>query len=246
MVDSSGERQLALRRVRWMAGAARITARAALGVWHRTVVEGAENLPRSGPALLLPKHRAFRDILLEGVVLHRVTGRYGTYVMKTGLWGILERLGGIKVVRPKDIRRLRDRQERRAEIERARRENTRLQRYLTWLYAQGELVVSHPEGQRYQETMGPLQKEIVEHLVQAERELGIRVPLIPIGLEYESFARPRARVFLRVGEPLRSEDFADSRQLLEAAGSRIRDLSGLAQTGGPRGSESAGTPSTGG
>ena len=35
--------------------------------YHRIVIEGAENLPRQGPALILPKHRAYRDILIEGI-----------------------------------------------------------------------------------------------------------------------------------------------------------------------------------
>ena len=40
----------------------------AFGVWyHRIVIEGAHNLPQEGAALLLPKHHAYRDILLEAV-----------------------------------------------------------------------------------------------------------------------------------------------------------------------------------
>jgi 1-acyl-sn-glycerol-3-phosphate acyltransferase len=218
---------LALRRKDWMANLARLAAAGALK-YHRLEVEGEEHLPRQGPALLLPKHHAYRDILVEGVVLYRVTRRLATYVMKVGLWGALELLGGIKVVRPKDVRLLKDRQARRQEIQRARQANQWLHEYLTWLYARGEVVVSHPEGMRYQGRMGPMQREIVEHLLQVEQQSNLRVPLIPIGLEYESFGRPGARVHFRVGQPLYAEQFAGLSALMEAIAERLRVLSGLA------------------
>lgn len=196
--------------------------------YHRIVVEGGHNLPCAGPGLLLPKHHAYRDIIVEGVMLHRITRRYATFVMKRGLWGIIERFGGLKVVRPKDIRRIADRAERRVEIGKARAANQQMQDYLDGLYRHGELVISHPEGMRYQDELGPLQKEVVEHLVQAEERLGLRVPLIPIGLEYESYARPRSPVYFRVDEPLYADDFADISALMNHLDERLRVLSGLA------------------
>ena len=197
--------------------------------YHRLTVEGGRNLPHEGPALILPKHCAYRDILLEGVLLYRFTRRYANYIMKVGLWGFLELMGGVKVVRPKDIRRIADREQRRAEIRRARAANQQMQAYLDGLYQRGELVVSHPEGMRYQDKFGgPLQKEVVEHLVQAEERLGMRVPLIPVGLEYDSYARPGARVYFRVDEPLYADSFANVNELMEHLGKRLRVLSGLA------------------
>ena len=196
--------------------------------YHRLAVEGGHNLPCEGPALILPKHCAYRDILLEGVLLYRVTRRYANYIMKVGLWGMLEWMGGVKVVRPKDIRRIADREQRRAEIRRARAANQQMQGYLDGLYQCGELVVSHPEGMRYQDKLGPLQKEVVEHLIQAEERLEMRVPLIPIGLEYDSFARPGARVYFRVDEPLYADSFANINELMDHLGNRLRVLSGLA------------------
>ncbi|MFA6110056.1 MAG: 1-acyl-sn-glycerol-3-phosphate acyltransferase [Candidatus Latescibacterota bacterium] len=196
--------------------------------YHRLIVEGAELLPREGPALLLPKHRAYRDIPVEGVVLYRYTGRYANYVMKVGLWGVLELMGGIKIIRPKDLRRLKDREARRAEITRAREANQRTVDYLSWLYGQGEIVVSHPEGQRYRDGMGPLQKEIIEHLLQVERALGRQIPMFPIGFEYESLRRPRARAYCRIGEPLLSGEYPEAKDLVEVLGQRLRALSGLA------------------
>lgn len=220
-------RDFSVKRVDALACGARLLAAGAMR-YHRLVVEGGRNLPREGPALILPKHCAYRDILLEGVLLYRIVQRYANYVMKVGMWGILEWPGGVKVVRPKDIRRIADREQRRAEIRRARAANQQMQDYLYGLYQCGELVVSHPEGMRYQDKLGPLQKEIVEHLVQAEERLGMRVPLIPIGLEYASFVRPGARVYFRVDEPLYADSFAHVNALMEYLGERLRVLSGLA------------------
>lgn len=217
--------RFALRRRDWAAGAARTLAGWALR-YHRLVVSGAEHLPRQGPALILPKHRAYRDILVEGVVLGRSVDRFATYVMKVGLWGLLEWLGGVKVVRPKDIRRLKDHQARRDQLRRARQLNQETLDYLAWLYARGELVLSHPEGTRCPQGMGPLQKEIIDHLAQVEQERGLRVPLIPIGLEYESFSRPLGRIYVRIGAPLYLDQFADCQALMEALGRRICELSG--------------------
>ena len=81
---------------------------------------------------------------------------------------------------------------------------------------------------RYQDKFGPLQKEVVEHLVQAEERLGMRVPLIPIGLEYDSYARPGARVHFRVDEPLYADSFANINELMDHLSNRLRVLSGLA------------------
>lgn len=230
MTQDSAPVELTLRRKNWIAGTVRWMAAGALN-YHRILVEGGEHLPRQGPGLLLPKHRAYRDILVEGVVLYQETGRLASFVMKVGLWGVLELLGGVKVIRPKDIRRLKDREERRAEIRRARAANQELQNYLTWLYSQDELVVSHPEGMRYQDAMGPVQKEIIEHLLQAEEQLGRSIPLIPIGLAYESYRRPRARVHFRIGEPFHSSQFADAKELMDVVEERLRALSGFSRKG---------------
>ena len=193
--------------------------------YHRLTVEGGGHLPRGGPALILPKHRAYRDILVEGVLLYKLTRRYANYVMKAGLYKLLELSGGIRIVRPKDLRRLKNREERKAEILRAREHNQVSLDYLSWLYRKGEMVVSHPEGMRYLDTMGHLQKEIVEHMLQVERHHGLRIPIIPIGLEYESYKRPLSRIHFRVGEPFFSDQVGDVKNVMDLVEDRLRFLS---------------------
>ena len=193
--------------------------------YHRIVIEGGENMPLSGAALILPKHRAYRDILIEGIVLHRLARRYGTYVMKVGLYGILELVGGVKIVRPQDIRRIKDRQQRRRKIEWARGRNQQTLDYLSWLYGSGECVISHPEGTRCADFMGPLQKQVVEHMMSVEAARELRIPVIPMGLEYENIRAPRSTVFVRIGTPMYSDEFADQAALMVELESRLRRLS---------------------
>ncbi len=227
MAAEPEHRDFSVKRIDAVAYAAYLLAAGAMR-YHRFVVEGGLNLPCEGPALILPKHCAYRDILIEAALLYRFTRRYANYIMKVGLWRVLELMGGVKVVRPKDIRRIADRQQRRAEIRRARAANQQMEVYLDGLYRCGELVVSHPEGMRYQNELGPLQKEIVEHLVRAEERLGLRIPLIPIGLEYDSYCRPGAQVYFRVDEPLYADSFANINGLMDHLSNRLRVLSGLA------------------
>ena len=181
-------------------------------------------MPAAGQALILPKHCSYRDILLEGVLLHRATGRYANYVMKTGLPAFLELPGGVRIVRPKDVRSAGSREERRRLLEEARRRNTETVEYLAWLYRRGELVISHPEGTRHADSMGVLQKEIVEHLVEVEERYGIRVPMIPVGIEYAP-TRPRSTIFFRVGEPLHAAAFDDTAAIMAALATSIEGLS---------------------
>ena len=220
-----------LRRWEKVTTAVRNLTQAALFLCHRFVIEGGENLPRSGTALILPKHRAYRDILVEGVLLHRFTSRHASYVMKVGVYGILEVLGGVKIVRPRDIRRIEDREVRRQRIEWARDRNQHTLDYLAWLYNTGELVVSHPEGTRCADGMGALQKQLIEHMLSVERERGLRIPMIPVGLEYENLRAPRSAVYFRVGAPLYSDEFADVGELMAELRTRISDLSFRSECG---------------
>lgn len=215
-----------LRRINAVAHSVRwLGARAFL--YHRINMEGVEHLPRTGTALILPKHRAYRDIVLEGVQLYKATTRLANYVMKAGLYSLLEAPGGIKIVRPKDVRKIKDRDKRRLLIREAREKNRKTLEYLAWLYRNDELVISHPEGMRFQDDMGNLQKEIVEHALHVEQSFGLRIPLIPIGLEYESFSRPFSRIDFRIGSPMHSGQYADLPELMDAIDERIRTLSGF-------------------
>ena len=202
-----------------------------VSLYHRVTVEGADYLPRQGPALLLIKHRATRDSILLSEILYRYTGRAGNYLMKgkpSGLKNsLLEALGGIKVVRPKDIHKLKNRAEKKVHLERARIFNQHSYDYITWLFTQNEIVIAYPEGMFFGNQMGPIQAGIIKHTLTAEQKINLQIPLIPIGIEYENLHRPRSRAYFRIGLSLISTQFANPRDLITQAQQQLAQLSGL-------------------
>ncbi len=200
-------------------------------LYHRLMVEGADHLPEQGPALLLVKHRATRDTPLVGMILHRYTQRGANYFMKGKasllLNGIMEIMGGIKVTRPKDVWRVKNRAKRKAYIQQAREGNEAAMAYVAWLYSQGEIVVAYPEGMFYPDQIGPLQPEIIKQVFDIEQENDYQIPIIPIGLEYESLTKLRSKLFIRVGTPLYSTSFEEEKELVTMVQHRLSELSGF-------------------
>jgi len=203
-----------------------------VALYHRLVVEGTEHLPRQGPALLLVKHRATRDTLLLSLILDRFAHRSGNYLMKGKpsviFNGILEAAGGIKVIRPKDIHRLESRAAQKACLEQARTLNQHALDYITWLYTQGEIVITFPEGMFYPHRIGVLQTGIIKHTWQVEQKNSLQIPLIPIGIEYESLFRPRAQAFFRIGPPLYAGSYSSQGALIRSITQCLAKLSGFA------------------
>ncbi len=199
--------------------------------YHRLAVEGAAHLPQQGPGLLFVKHRATRDTLLLSWLLYRETGRMGNYLMKYRAAGLppqlMEALGAIAVIRPKDVLRLANRAERRARLEKARAMQQRAMDYVAWLYAQGELVIVYPEGMFYPQRLGPIQTGSVRHVLTIAQQTGTRIPIIPIGIAYERLNAPRSRAFFRIGDPYDPAAYPSLASLVDALKTQLRTLSHL-------------------
>jgi len=219
-----------LRRKAWVMNVSKPVVKL-VSLYHCVTVAGANNLPRHGPALLLVKHRATRDSILLSAILYRHTGRAGNYLMKgkpSGLRNsLLEALGGIKVVRAKDIRKLKSRAEKKAQLIRAREFNRHSYDYITWLFTQDEIVIAYPEGMFFGNRMGPVQSGVIKHTLVVEQDIKIQIPIIPIGIEYQSLRRPRSRAYFRIGSPLISTQFEDPGDLTAEVKQQLAQLSGL-------------------
>ncbi|MDP1696005.1 MAG: 1-acyl-sn-glycerol-3-phosphate acyltransferase [archaeon] len=176
--------------------------RLALYSYHKIEYEGSENIPSHGPALLLPKHTSLKDIMLEGAFLKGQCNRYGNWVMKSGLPGMYSLLGGIKIKRPKDIKKIKDKKKRRAILEQAKEFNKQTIQYIEWIYRNGEIVIVHPEGTRTVGKVNTLKKELVDFTLEISEKYSLNIPVIPIGIEYESLGSPRSKVYLRAGKQL--------------------------------------------
>ena len=155
-------------------------------VWFRVRVEGAENIPASGPCILAPVHRSNLDTPIMAVV----TARRMRYMGKDSLWKsrfgawFLTSLGGFPVARGT-----------------ADREALRA---CEAVLARGEALVMFPEGTR---RSGPL----VEDLFHGPAFVSSRsdAPIVPIGLggservmpKGAKWVRPR-KVVIVIGEPI--------------------------------------------
>ena len=177
-------------------------ASAVTDAYYHVSYHGAENIPEQGPALLVPKHLSYLDIIFEGIFLKRHCNRQGNWVMKSGLLGILKYLGGIKVMREQDIEKIQDPAERAKKKNDASIFNKQALDYCRFLYSQGELIVVHAEGTRTPGKVGELDRGMLVFTKLAERKLGIKIPVIPIGIEYERLWVPGSRVYIRAGKPI--------------------------------------------
>lgn len=168
---------------------------------YKIEYSGSENIPNKGPILLLPKHQSIEDILIESIFLRKYCNRKGNWIMKSSLPGILDYIGGIKIKRPKDIRKIKNREERRKVIIKARKDNKKIRDYVEFLYKNGEIVVVHPEGTRKKGMMGQLKMELINFTKQIQEKYNMVIPAIPVGIEYvKSF--PRSKIYLRAGKAL--------------------------------------------
>ncbi len=197
-----------------------------ISLYHNIHYQGIENLPRTSPALLMPKHQAFRDILVEGYILNKTIRMPANWVMKYSLPKPLESMGGIRVVRKKDIKSQKTKNKRKALIKKARDMNSFATEYMKWLYANEEIVIVHPEGTRNSQKMGVIRDNefnlALNLLRQTEEEYHITIPIIPIGIHYQSL-RPRSRVDVKIGKPL----YSNQKGLMNIVHSEIASLSGF-------------------
>ena len=157
--------------------------------FRERLILNPQNLPRTGPVLLAPTHRARWDALMLPMAAgRRVSGRDCRFMVTTtemsGLQGwFLKRLGCFPV-------------------DQKRPSMTSL-RLAIDLLAAGQQVVMFPEGRIHRRD-----EEIKLHLglvrlAQLAQRRGVSVPVIPVGLGY-SQAPPRlfSRAAICFGEPM--------------------------------------------
>ncbi len=153
-----------------------VTQDLVLPAWFgRILVFDRHLLPRSGPVLLAPTHRARWDALvLPHVAGRRVTGRDCRFMVTIdemkGLQGwFLHRLGCFPVDQG--------------------RPTTASLRYAVDLLAKGQQLVVFPEGRIRRDGEPVRLQQGLARLAQLAAGQGVRVPVVPIGIAY-SHCRP--------------------------------------------------------
>ena len=157
--------------------------------FRQRIVLQHHNLPRSGPVLLAPTHRARWDALMLPMAAgRRVTGRDCRFMVTTTEMGgaqgwFLQRLGCFPV-------------------DQERPSMTTL-RLAIDLLADGQQLVVFPEG-RIQRQDRAIQLHLgLVRLAQLAQRKGVQVPVIPVGLGYsQAPPRPFSRAAICFGEPM--------------------------------------------
>lgn len=181
--------------LRWLAGIA-------LRWYYRDVrVSGLERLPREGPLLVAPNHpNALVDALLVGRLLPRrllITAKATLFANPVAAWAF--RILGVLPLRRASDERLRLAGG--GAPDRARNEDTF--RAVLDALARGDAVLMFPEGKSWDEPhLAPLRSGTARIAVQA-REDALALAIVPVGIVFEQKERPRSRVLVQIGDPIR-------------------------------------------
>lgn len=162
-------------------------------------ITGQSHLPRHGPVILAPTHRARWDSIVLPLAAGRpATGRDLRFMVTDdevkGLQGwFIRRLGGFPV--------------------NVRRPTIASLRHGIDLLLNQEMLVIYPEGGiRREDHVHPLKPGLARLAIQAEAaQLGLNVQIIPVDIHYgKAYPRWRGPVQVHIGHPLAVKDYLQS------------------------------------
>jgi len=204
-------------------------------------VEGLEHLPTTGPAVLAARHfhhfydgsaliavvpRPLRILVTLDWVENAVGLRLMRSACRMAKWPIVIRSDS--QVRPGGAAQTR-------QAAAARRKLLTATRECVGLLRGGQLLLTFPEGYpnidpNFTPKAGdsaflPFEPGFLRFVALAEQDGITRVPIVPVGLEYQR--RDRWRVTLRFGHPVMRSPDGDAHVQLAAIEEQVRRLSGL-------------------
>jgi 1-acyl-sn-glycerol-3-phosphate acyltransferase len=181
---------------------------------YRLDIEGRENLPAEGPAVILPKHQFWSDVPIVGISL----GRPASYVAKQELFvyplvrQFITLLGGVPIDRLKPVKSLDS------------------FRYVEHLLNAGDFIVLYPEGTYYPGCMGRGKHRFIKRFLDFQEKAGRRelrpIPFVPMGIRFAK-GNFRSAVKVRIGKPLFAREERDALVFTDLIMERIAELSGL-------------------
>ena len=184
---------------------------------YRIKVEGRENIPAAGPAILLPKHQFWTDIPIMGLAAWRPLN----YIAKQelfvypGLRHFITSLGGVPIHRLNPVKSLGS------------------FRYVEHLLKQREFIVLFPEGTYYPHAMGRGKHRFVERILGTQEKLGWQgdkaLPFIPVGIRYIE-KKFRTEVRVKFGQPIFFKGESGAEEFTRRIVEEIAKLSGLPLT----------------
>ena len=185
---------------------------------YRLRVQGVENIPNQGPAIILPKHQYWTDIPIVGLTSRRQLN----YVAKGELFRnpfartFLSLLGGIPVNRERTTK------------------TTGSFRYILHLLRGKEYVVIFPEGTYYPGEVGKGKSRLIQMILNWQGHQGTNntgamedhIPFVPMGIHYAGKGL-RKMVTVEIGRPIFADGEADAPQLTNQIIESIARLSDL-------------------
>jgi 1-acyl-sn-glycerol-3-phosphate acyltransferase len=181
---------------------------------YRLDIEGRENLPPEGPAIILPKHQFWSDVPIVGLALRRPA----SYIAKQelfvypGIRQFITLLGGVPIDRRKPVKSLDS------------------FRYVEHLLNEGDFIVLYPEGTYYPGCMGRGKHRFIRRFLDFQEKNGRRgrkpIPFVPMGICFAEGAF-RSAVKVRIGEALFAQEGQDPLIFTDLIMGRIAELSGL-------------------
>ena len=155
---------------------------------YRLKIEGRENLPPEGPAIILPKHQFWSDVPIVGLR----SGEPASYIAKQELFvypvirHFITALGGVPIDRLKPVKSLDS------------------FRYVEHLLQEGDFIVLYPEGTYYPHCMGRGKHRFIQRLLAFQGKKGRReqkpVPFVPMGIQFAE-RKFRSAVKVKIGKP---------------------------------------------
>ncbi|MGH2729808.1 MAG: lysophospholipid acyltransferase family protein [Actinomycetota bacterium] len=194
---------------------ARTILRPWLASWFRWTLEGIENIPKQGAAILAVNHIAYLDPLVAAYVVDKA-GRRPRFLAKSELFQdkrIAWILKGAKQI----------------EVRRGTREAPMALDHALAALASGELIVVFPEGTI---TTDPNLNPMEAKTGLARLALASGAPVIPCAVwgtaniwpkGYAKHWRPRQDVLVRVGEPMRLVGDATDRTAWKEVGRQVME-----------------------
>jgi len=176
-------------------------ARLAVRWYYRDVaIDGAERIPRSGPALMVVNHpNELMDALFAGLVSPRqltFTGKATLFEHPVASW-LLRYMRVVPLRRAQDERHTDDS----VRINAAR--NAQSFAAIHGALAAGQLVLIFPEGRSWDEPrLAPIKTGAARIALSAQQSGIHGVTIVPVGINYERKEGIRSRVLVEVGQPI--------------------------------------------
>jgi 1-acyl-sn-glycerol-3-phosphate acyltransferase len=190
-----------------------------LKIFYRFRIEGIENLPRNGPAVLICKHQFWMDLFAVSSVMNRQMNYVAKKELFENLFGdfkgsILEKTG--KIIVPFTSKGLRELGA--IPIDRENPEKMLSSfKHIKKVLSGNEFIVLFPEGKTVPGEMGEFRQGLINFFFKLGKRSKNSITFIPVGISYSRKKKFRKELVVKIGKPVQP-DFQEENAALMIAG----------------------------